>query len=57
MSEIVKRCKICDWPLAKTREEGCVEDSCSYRPPEGSSEWYRIQERRRSLTPPTQKAT
>jgi len=26
-----KRCKRCDWPLAATREEGCVEGDCSFR--------------------------
>lgn len=40
------RCKICDWPLAKSAAEGCVENNCSYRPPEGSEEYRRIEQRR-----------
>ena len=33
-----KRCKRCNWPLAKSRELGCVEGDCSFRcgcPPNG----------------------
>lgn len=26
------RCRICGWPLAKTRDEGCVPGDCSMRP-------------------------
>ena len=26
------RCAVCGWPLATTREEGCVSGSCSLRP-------------------------
>ena len=37
------RCPICDWPLAATANQGCVEGNCSYRPEYGSEEWYRIQ--------------
>jgi hypothetical protein len=40
MSE-VKRCEICDWPLAEKAKDGCVPGNCSYRisPREGSDEW------------------
>lgn len=43
------RCPVCDWPLAASREQGCVADDCSYRPKEGSPEYYRIQRRRQCL--------
>jgi len=36
------RCERCGWPLAKSRDEGCVLGDCSYRPPEGSDEYYRM---------------
>lgn len=29
----VERCETCGWPLAKSREEGCVPGDCSYRGP------------------------
>lgn len=45
----VGRCQICEWPLAEKIEDGCTIDSCSYRPDEGSSEYYRIQDRRLRL--------
>ena len=43
------RCSVCDWPLADSIEEGCTLDSCSYRPDEGSAEYYRIRDRRLRL--------
>lgn len=46
------RCQICDWPLAASRDEGCVEGDCSYRPTPGSPEYYRIEARRRALSQP-----
>jgi len=45
----VERCEVCGWPLADSREVGCVKDDCSYRPQEGSPEFYRILERRKQL--------
>jgi hypothetical protein len=45
----ILRCVICDWPIAERREEGCVPGDCSYRPCEGSAEWYRIKQRRADL--------
>ena len=48
-SEPESRCPICDWPIKKTIQEGCVPGNCSFRPAEGSPEYYRIQERRRQL--------
>lgn len=45
----VARCPICCWPLAKSREEGCVLGDCSYRPDRGSPEWHRIQRNRQAL--------
>jgi hypothetical protein len=42
----VGRCPVCDWPLAESTEQGCTLDSCSYRPEEGSAEFYRIRDRR-----------
>lgn len=26
------RCTVCGWPLAESRDKGCVEGNCSYRP-------------------------
>lgn len=46
---ITARCPVCDWPLYNTREEGCVEGDCSFRPREGSDEWHRIAARRAKL--------
>ena len=43
------RCEVCDWPLAPSIEQGCVEGNCSYRPHEGTAEFYRIEEIRRRL--------
>lgn len=43
------RCEVCDWPLAESRDKGCVPGDCSYRPEEGSPEWYRIRARREAL--------
>lgn len=40
------RYPICDWPLADSAENGCVEGNCSYRPQYGSEEWHRIQRNR-----------
>lgn len=47
-----ERCPICDWPLAKSWEKGCVIGNCSYRPDPIAepSEWRRIQRRRALLT-------
>lgn len=30
------RCPTCSWPLAATKEEGCVPGNCSYRGPRGA---------------------
>lgn len=46
---IILRCPICDWPLAESREQGCVLGDYSYRPAEGSAEYARIQMRRREF--------
>ena len=46
------RCAICGWPLAASVREGCVAESCSYRPEQGSDEWYRIKARREALATP-----
>ena len=43
------RCKICGWPLAESRDLGCFQGDCSYRPEDGSPEWYRIKARRDAL--------
>jgi hypothetical protein len=48
-----ERCPICDFPMAETVDKGCVPGSCSYRPEEGSAEYRRIAERKRSLAQPT----
>ncbi len=48
----VPRCAVCNWPLAASPEDGCVPGNCSYRPPEGSDEYRRLQERRRRLNDP-----
>jgi hypothetical protein len=42
------RCPICDWPLAKSQEKGCIAGDCSYRP-DDPAEQRRIKERRDSL--------
>lgn len=42
-------CPVCDWPLQATADQGCTRDSCSYRPDEGSPEFYRIRGRRLQL--------
>lgn len=42
------RCEICDWPLAKTREEGCVPGDCSYRT-DNPAEQQRLCERREQV--------
>lgn len=44
-----RRCPICDWPMAETRDDGCVEGDCSYRPREGSEDWNRMQQRKKEL--------
>ena len=49
MDILKPRCPICDWPLKATMIEGCVEGNCSYRPDQGSPEWYRIQRRRSAV--------
>jgi hypothetical protein len=43
-----KRCEVCDWPLADSREKGCVQGDCSYRP-DDPAEQRRISERRAKL--------
>lgn len=46
---ILIRCTVCGWPLAENGEPGCSVESCSYRPPEGTTEYARIQERLKEL--------
>lgn len=46
---MAKRCPICDWPMAETRDDGCVDGDCAYRPREGSPEWHEVQRRKRDL--------
>lgn len=48
-NSVLPRCLICDFPLAATVEDGCVPGNCSYRPADGSPEYYRIEARRRAL--------
>lgn len=43
--DLSPRCKRCGWPLAESRDKGCVEGDCSYRPADGSPEWQRMKER------------
>lgn len=45
----MKRCLICDWPLAQDERDGCVDGNCSYRPQEGSEEWHRCRRNREAL--------
>jgi hypothetical protein len=40
----MERCEICGFPMAFTREEGCVPGDCSRRPTGASPAWHRIQE-------------
>lgn len=42
------RCEVCDWPLASSREHGCVEGDCAYRP-DDPGEQLRIRDRRAAL--------
>lgn len=44
----MKRCPICEWPLADDPKDGCVEGNCSYRPdPQASPDEYaRVQRNR-----------
>lgn len=42
----VKRCRICNWPIRETVQEGCTDGSCSYRPKDGTDEHRRITARR-----------
>lgn len=44
------RCPICDWPMADSRENGCVTGDCSYRPAD-PAEQRRIEKRRAALSP------
>lgn len=44
-----RKCPVCDWTFAKSANEGCVPGNCSYRPYEGSAEWWRIKKRRDEL--------
>lgn len=48
-TEQERRCEVCGWSLAASRDEGCVEGDCSYRPFPGGTEWLRIQSRRAAL--------
>lgn len=48
-SSEVLRCIICGFPLANSVDEGCVPGNCSYRPPHGSTEYARIQEKKVSI--------
>ena len=43
------RCEICDRPLAKSIEEGCVPGNCSYRPAPFTDECRRIETRRQLI--------
>jgi hypothetical protein len=43
------RCPVCDWLMAPSLDEGCVPGNCCYRPTEGSSEYRRVEERKRGL--------
>lgn len=42
------RCPICDWPMADSRDNGCVLGDCCYRP-DDPAEQRRLQERRAAL--------
>lgn len=44
----IARCEICDWPLADSREKGCVPGDCAYRP-DDPAEQRRIRERRAAV--------
>jgi hypothetical protein len=43
------QCKICDWPIHDSIDNGCTADSCSYRPFEGTKEYFRIERRKANL--------
>lgn len=40
------RCRICGWPLAADRANGCVDGNCAYRPTQGGEVWHKIVRRR-----------
>lgn len=48
-----ERCPICEWPLADSREKGCVTGDCSFRPRDGTYDYYRIKERRAAINEAT----
>ena len=50
------RCEICDWPLAESREKGCVPGDCSYRP-DTPAEQERIRKRRVAVSSHTHLTT
>jgi hypothetical protein len=43
------RCQVCGWPLAKSRDQGCVVGDCSFRPQEGTESYRITQLRRKAL--------
>jgi hypothetical protein len=45
----VPRCKVCNWPLAASVQQGCVPGNCSYRPSD-PQEQARVRERREALS-------
>lgn len=47
-TDVVPRCEICNWPLAKEQAKGCIPGDCSYRP-DDPAEQQRIRERRAAL--------
>jgi hypothetical protein len=43
------RCQVCGWPLAPSRDQGCVAGDCSFRPQEGTDSYRITQLRRKAL--------
>lgn len=44
-----ERCPVCDWPMSLDQADGCRPNNCTFRPIEGSADWYRIKRRRAEL--------
>ena len=49
MDHLESNCQVCGWPLQGSATLGCVPGNCSYRPPDNTDEWYRIEDRRKRL--------
>jgi len=51
-----RRCIYCGWPLSFLADAGCLVSNCSYRPRQGTTEYWRMQDRRAKLDAALRKA-